>query len=187
MAQGRGGATQATMAIGLVMLTLLLLNGELAESEKFAVGDVHGWAFDVNNWPTGKTFHADDILEFKYQKDYHNVVKVDSNGYANCKTDNAISTFDSGDDQIKLASGTHYFICGIADHWHGESIRSSSSSGNVTEGCRFNSEILELHGGLQGDRFLNYWLHVVEEIMEFKDAPTNYWAALVDRTNIYRT
>ncbi|KAH0460145.1 hypothetical protein IEQ34_010808 [Dendrobium chrysotoxum] len=116
MAQGRGGATQATMAIGLVMLALLLLNGELAESEQFTVGDNHGWDFDVINWTNGKTFHADDILEFKYQKGYHNVLKVDSNGYANCKSDNPISTFESGDDHITLARGTHYFICGISNH-----------------------------------------------------------------------
>ncbi|KAL0917338.1 hypothetical protein M5K25_012393 [Dendrobium thyrsiflorum] len=116
MAQGRGGATQATLAIGLVMLALLLLNGELAESTQFIVGDSYGWAFDVNEWTNGKTFHAGDILEFKYQKGYHNVLKVNSDGYANCKSNNAISTYDSGDDRITIESGTHYFICGIAGH-----------------------------------------------------------------------
>ncbi|KAI0507415.1 hypothetical protein KFK09_013540 [Dendrobium nobile] len=120
MAQGKGGATQASLAIGLMILALLLLNGELAKSEKFTVGDHHGWGFNVKNWPKDKTFHAGDILEFKYQKGYHNVVKVDSNGYADCKSDNAISTLESGNDNITLARGTHYFICGIACHcWFG--------------------------------------------------------------------
>ncbi|XP_020684444.1 chemocyanin-like [Dendrobium catenatum] len=115
MAKGKGSATQASLAIGLVMLALLLLNGKLVKSEPFIVGDGQGWDFDVNNWPNGKTFHSGNILEFKYQKGNHTVVKVDANGYANCKTDNGL-TFDSGDDHIKLVRGTHYFICGIADH-----------------------------------------------------------------------
>ncbi|PKU72743.1 chemocyanin [Dendrobium catenatum] len=120
MAEGRGGATQASLAIGLMMIALLLLNGELAKSKEFTVGDHLGWGFNVRNWPNDKTFHAGDILEFKYEKGYHNVVKVDSNGYANCKSNNAISTFDSGYDNITLARGTHYFICGIAGHcWFG--------------------------------------------------------------------
>ncbi|KAM1225741.1 hypothetical protein ACFX13_045178 [Malus domestica] len=50
----------------------------------------------------------------KYNKDLHNVVVVDENGYKTCT---AIGKeLSSGNDEIKLARGQNYFICGIPGH-----------------------------------------------------------------------
>lgn len=51
---------------------------------------------------------------FKYNKDQHNVVVVDENGYKTCTASG--KEFSSGNDEIKLARGQYYFICGVPGH-----------------------------------------------------------------------
>ncbi|CAN6720219.1 unnamed protein product [Malus baccata var. baccata] len=109
--QVRGSAVvTAVIVIGLCMAR----HGGIAHAETFTVGDDAGWTVSIGDWTKGKTFAADDTLVFKYNKDLHNVVVVDENGYKTCT---AIGKeLWSGNDEIKLARGQNYFICGVPGH-----------------------------------------------------------------------
>ncbi|KAM1023600.1 hypothetical protein EV2_045522 [Malus domestica] len=109
--QVRGSAVvTAVIVIGLCMA----LHGGIAHAKTFIVGDDAGWTFNVEDWTKGKTFAADDTLVFKYNKDLHNVVLVDENGYKTCTASG--KEFPLGNNEIKLARGQYYFICGVPGH-----------------------------------------------------------------------
>lgn len=56
----RRGFAGAIMVLWLLfnLQQLEMVNGETI----FNVGDDLGWTFNVTSWPTGKTFHAGDVL-----------------------------------------------------------------------------------------------------------------------------
>ncbi|KAK8951390.1 hypothetical protein KSP39_PZI003281 [Platanthera zijinensis] len=116
MAQGRGSAGQAT-AVGLALLSLtLLLQSELADSAVYTVGDRAGWTFNTIGWPSGKRFHAGDVLVFKYDPTVHNVVPVNAAGYKGCTTPRGAKAYKSGNDRVTLSRGPNYFICNFPGH-----------------------------------------------------------------------
>lgn len=64
--QGRRGCGGAMVVLGLVVLCVLL-QGQVAESAVFTVGDRGGWTFNTNSWTNGKRFKAGDVLgSFSY-------------------------------------------------------------------------------------------------------------------------
>ncbi|WVY92466.1 hypothetical protein V8G54_031554 [Vigna mungo] len=97
MGQGRG------FSAIIVSLCVLLLLSHMALATTYVVGDDKGWGFNTANWPAGKRFKAGDVL-------------VDVNGYQSCDSSKAIEKHRSGHDEIKLGSGTTYFICSIPGH-----------------------------------------------------------------------
>ncbi|KAL2342170.1 hypothetical protein Fmac_010110 [Flemingia macrophylla] len=112
MAQGRG-----ISAIMMMMLFCVsVISFRMAHATTFVVGDAAGWTFNISNWPSGKTFKAGDILEFKYDPSHHNVVIVDEAGYKSCVDSGKSKKFQSGHDQIKLVKGSNYFICTFPGH-----------------------------------------------------------------------
>ncbi|CAN1138672.1 unnamed protein product [Linum perenne] len=65
-------------------------------------------------WPKGKTFYSGDILVFKYDPDYHNVIVTDKEGHEKCAfTEHSIG-YHSGDDHLQLHYGNNYFISSVS-------------------------------------------------------------------------
>ncbi|PIA28514.1 hypothetical protein AQUCO_06900052v1 [Aquilegia coerulea] len=114
MVQGRGSACQG-MTIAVILLVSLVYC-EIVHATTFTVGDSEGWTFNVETWPDGKKFMAGDILVFNYNKDFHNLVLVDKQGYDTCKPANGAKEYRSGSDSITLAKGQNYFICSLPNH-----------------------------------------------------------------------
>jgi hypothetical protein len=51
------------MVLGLLLLLcVLLLQGQVAESAVFTVGGSGGWTFNSNTWTNGRRFKAGDVL-----------------------------------------------------------------------------------------------------------------------------
>ncbi|RDX76001.1 hypothetical protein CR513_44053, partial [Mucuna pruriens] len=88
----------------------------LMQPTTYVVGDAAGWTFNVNNWPNGKSFMAGDILEFRYNRFFHNVLQVSAEGYKRCIPTLDSKLYWSGDDHIQLNPGLNYFICGFPFH-----------------------------------------------------------------------
>ncbi|KAK6939970.1 Phytocyanin domain [Dillenia turbinata] len=114
MSRGRGSAVGATVLVGA--LVCLWIQAEVAHGATYTVGGTKGWAFNVVNWPKGKSFKAGDTLIFNYDKTIHNVVAVNKGGYKGCSTPSGAKMYSSGKDRIKLAKGQNYFICNYAGH-----------------------------------------------------------------------
>ncbi|CAN1300156.1 unnamed protein product [Linum perenne] len=73
----------------------------------------------MESWPQGKTLYSGDILVFKYDDQYHNVVVTDQVGHDTCTVTQNSTTYDSGDDHIQLQYGQNFFISSIQDDCHG--------------------------------------------------------------------
>lgn len=115
MAQGRGNANQA-VTVAVTLLVLLLVHSEVVDAATYTVGGTGGWTFNTVGWPNGKRFRAGDVLVFKYNPSFHNVVKVDRGSYNACRTPRGAQVFKSGNDQIKLQKGPNSFICNFPSH-----------------------------------------------------------------------
>ncbi|KAF9599763.1 hypothetical protein IFM89_001709 [Coptis chinensis] len=114
MVQGTGSANHAvTIAVTLLVL---LVHCEIAHAAIYTVGDARGWTFNTVSWPTGKTFRAGDVLVFKYNPSFHNVVVVDPRSYNTCRTPRGAKVLKSGTDRIRLAKGLNSFICNYTGH-----------------------------------------------------------------------
>ncbi|CAL1352669.1 unnamed protein product [Linum trigynum] len=107
------GSVVAILATTMVLF--MLVNLKPADAATFTVGDAGGWTFGVNSWPAGKSFSAGDVLVFNYPQGLHNVAVVDAAGYNACDTAGA-KILTSGHDQVTLAKGANYFICGVGAH-----------------------------------------------------------------------
>ncbi|KAJ0240430.1 Basic blue protein [Hirschfeldia incana] len=116
MAKGRGTSCSTSAIVGLMVVSVLVLQSEAAT---YIVGDSLKWAFNVVDWPKGKHFKAGDVLVFNYNPSFHNVVVVDSGGYNNCKTPAGATTYTSGKDRLTLSRGQNFFICNFPGHCEG--------------------------------------------------------------------
>lgn len=57
------------------------------------------------------------VLVFMYNKEYHNVAKVNATDFHNCVESNSSNLLKSGQDTITLAAtGRKWYICSVADH-----------------------------------------------------------------------
>ncbi|KAM0949066.1 putative Phytocyanin domain, cupredoxin [Dioscorea sansibarensis] len=116
MAMGRGSAK---MSFGMAFICLLVLQHcfVISHAAVYTVGDNNGWTFNTVNWPQGKRFKAGDVLgNFQYDPKVHNTVAVNAAGYRGCTTPKGSKVYTSGNDRIRLARGTNYFICSFAGH-----------------------------------------------------------------------
>ncbi|KAL3613752.1 hypothetical protein CASFOL_041826 [Castilleja foliolosa] len=64
----------------------------------------------INYYPSGRTLHTGDTLQFIYDMNTHNVVGVGRMGYRWCDGGKG-KEYNSGNDTIKLINGMNYFIC----------------------------------------------------------------------------
>ncbi|XP_074379278.1 basic blue protein-like [Apium graveolens] len=77
------------------------------------------WDFNIKDWPSGKTFHAGDIIVFNYNRNLHNVVTINETRYEeylNCVVSDKAKVLSTGNDAIILQNGVNYFICGTMGH-----------------------------------------------------------------------
>ncbi|KAK4846351.1 hypothetical protein QYF36_016239 [Acer negundo] len=109
--QGRGSAMLAT-----VLVSLLVVQLEVAQAATYTVGGAGGWTFNVVGWTKGKQFKAGDVLVFNYNPAIHNVVVVNNAGYKACLTPKGAKVYKTGKDQIKLSKGSNFFICNFSGH-----------------------------------------------------------------------
>ncbi|GMI70534.1 plantacyanin [Hibiscus trionum] len=111
MALGRGSVMKC---ISVMLCLMVCLKTSFATN--FTVGDASGWRFGVSSWPDGKSFKAGDVLEFKYNRIFHDVIVVDKKGYESCTVPEGAPKFKTGDDLITLKKGDNYFLCGFPFH-----------------------------------------------------------------------
>ncbi|KAI5080532.1 hypothetical protein GOP47_0003715 [Adiantum capillus-veneris] len=112
------------------MLTLVLLlllkglclciRGAFGASATYNVGGDKGWVVGLVNyteWAANHTFYTGDSLVFLYEAEVHTVLEVGKSGYEDCSSANAIASYEDGKTSVVLRqAGTHYFICGVAQH-----------------------------------------------------------------------
>ncbi|KAK8510363.1 hypothetical protein V6N13_100390 [Hibiscus sabdariffa] len=111
MAQGRGSVVKC---MGVMLCLMVCLKTSFAAN--YTVGDDSGWRLGVSGWPKGKTFKAGDVLEFKYNKQFHDVVVVGKGGHDWCISTAGAPKLQTGDDRVTLKKGDNYFICSFPFH-----------------------------------------------------------------------
>ncbi|KAL6889012.1 hypothetical protein ACP4OV_010038 [Aristida adscensionis] len=113
----QGSSTMSTITLGLLLILALSCMTTVVHGAQWFVGDAKGWSFGVSDWPSGKQFHAGDVLEFSYDQKIHNVVAVDEDAYNKCQVPVGGGTpYNSGDDHITLNPGKSFFMCSIPGH-----------------------------------------------------------------------
>lgn len=89
------------------------LVGGSTQQWKFASS---GYSYDAN-WTPQQTFYFNDVLEFNYTMNRHNVVELGSKAKYDACSGTPLQTWQSGDDLVTLNSvGTKYYICGLPGH-----------------------------------------------------------------------
>lgn len=59
------------------------------------------------------------IADFKYNRQFHNVMEVSRQDFESCNSSSPILTYTTGYDSVELtAAGHHYFMCSIPGHCH---------------------------------------------------------------------
>ncbi|XP_047329893.1 basic blue protein-like [Impatiens glandulifera] len=112
LSRGRDNA----FVIVTTLFAYLLMRSDIACATTHMVGEENGWAFDVVDWPKGKSFQAGDVLAFNYNPMYHNVVGVNQDEYDTCNPSIGSKLYTSGNELITLVKGPNYFICSFPGH-----------------------------------------------------------------------
>ncbi|KAG2727510.1 hypothetical protein I3760_01G160400 [Carya illinoinensis] len=103
----------------VVLMVMAVLHFSDAAVHK--VGDSAGWTtignVDYKQWAAAKTFRVGDIIIFKYNAQFHNVMRVTHAMYRTCNVSTPLDTFTTGNDSITITSkGHHFFFCGVPGH-----------------------------------------------------------------------
>ncbi|KAK8485746.1 hypothetical protein V6N13_045925 [Hibiscus sabdariffa] len=85
------------------------------------VGGFLGWTtiaaglpLDYKLWAATRNFHVGDVVIFKYNNNFNNVVRVTHQNYNSCNATSPIALYSSGSDTINLTRpGHYYFICSL--------------------------------------------------------------------------
>ncbi|KAK8614650.1 hypothetical protein V6N13_068447 [Hibiscus sabdariffa] len=85
------------------------------------VGGFLGWTtiaaglpIDYKLWASTRNFHVGDVVIFKYNKNFNNVVRVTHQNFKSCNATSPIVFYSSGSDTINLTKpGHYYFICSL--------------------------------------------------------------------------
>uniref|UniRef100_A0A175YFN4 Phytocyanin domain-containing protein n=1 Tax=Daucus carota subsp. sativus TaxID=79200 RepID=A0A175YFN4_DAUCS len=82
---------------GFITLTFLLnVSGTNAIARLVYYVD---WDFNTKDWPSGKPFHAGDIIVFNYNRNLHNVVTINETkyeDYLNCVVSDKANILSTG-------------------------------------------------------------------------------------------
>ncbi|KAK7336277.1 hypothetical protein VNO77_16813 [Canavalia gladiata] len=103
----------AFLAISMVLLF------SIAMATDHVVGDDKGWTTDIDysRWAQDKVFHVGDNLVFNYDKNKHNVFKLNMTQFHNCTFPPENNGYSSGNDVIPLkAEGKKWYGCGKGNH-----------------------------------------------------------------------
>nr|XP_043611500.1 blue copper protein-like [Erigeron canadensis] len=87
----------------------------------YKVGDDAGWTnighVDYKTWAATKLFQVGDTILFRYDKEFHNVVRVTYHNFVTCNGTTPYNTLTSGNDSFPIKfPGHYYFICTVPDH-----------------------------------------------------------------------
>ncbi|XXG73978.1 hypothetical protein AAC387_Pa07g2817 [Persea americana] len=102
-----------------ILAIILTVLPSLAFAADFVVGDQEGWTnkFNYTTWAADKVFRVGDRLVFSYNKDNHNVVKVNGTAFQSCEVPPPNEALTTGYDIIPLqTSGKKWYICGKPKH-----------------------------------------------------------------------
>ncbi|KAB2016188.1 hypothetical protein E1A91_D08G080600v1 [Gossypium mustelinum] len=88
------------------------------------VGGFAGWTtvaagspLDYRIWASTRNFHVGDVIVFRYNNKFNNVVRVTHQNFKSCNATSPIAVYSSGADTINLTRPGHlYFICSIPGH-----------------------------------------------------------------------
>ncbi|KAL2635466.1 hypothetical protein R1flu_006945 [Riccia fluitans] len=106
--QGNGNAFHV---VALLLCVTFFVDHAAAKTVK--VGGNPGWILGAK-FPKLAIMTKDQLL-FQYPAEAHDVVEVTASNYKSCNAKGG-RTRSSGYDQLSLSAGTHFFICGVADH-----------------------------------------------------------------------
>ncbi|XP_004511352.1 mavicyanin [Cicer arietinum] len=106
---------------GVTFLMIIMSAIHVSNASVHKVGDSSGWTIigniDYKNWAATKNFNIGDTINFKYNAQFHNVMRVTHAMYKSCNGSSPIATFTSGNDFIKITNyGHHFFLCGVPGH-----------------------------------------------------------------------
>ncbi|XP_060676311.1 blue copper protein-like [Ziziphus jujuba] len=87
----------------------------------YKVGDSQGWtskgSVDYKTWASTKQFQVGDVLNFEYDPQVNNVVRVTHKDYKSCNTSNSTFISQTGNDAIVIKNPGHlYFVCSVPGH-----------------------------------------------------------------------
>ncbi|KAI7751106.1 hypothetical protein M8C21_020511 [Ambrosia artemisiifolia] len=102
-----------------ILVATIVAQATWVRSEEFIVGDEKGWdlGIDYTCWLSGKEFHFNDALVFKFKPGKHNVAALpDQASLDSCALDKAIFSLRAcGRNTIYLAEGENYLTSSIGD------------------------------------------------------------------------
>ncbi|GAA0171744.1 hypothetical protein LIER_41212 [Lithospermum erythrorhizon] len=111
------------MAARALMVSLVIVSLAIvpAMSMEYMVGGGNMWTLDIDyvEWAKDKTFYVGDKLVFMYNKEAHNVIKVNGTQFNGCVAPDPSNgaVLSSGYDVITLATpGKKWYICGFGRH-----------------------------------------------------------------------
>ncbi|EEF45378.1 mavicyanin [Ricinus communis] len=113
----------ALVKIAVALLTVMALF-QAINGTVYKVGDAGGWTsignLDYKQWAATKTFKVGDVIVFKYNSQFHNVMRVTHAMYKACNASAPLATYTTGNDSITIKNrGHHYFFCGVPGHCQG--------------------------------------------------------------------
>ncbi|KAM3230636.1 hypothetical protein ACQJBY_061051 [Aegilops geniculata] len=109
-------ARPSTGNVALVLLLAWCCAATTVRATEWIVGGDKGWTFGVAGWENDKPIQPGDKLVFKYEPGEHNVVKVEVDGYMECKAPDGAKVHSSGNDTFEMPGGKAYFICTFPGH-----------------------------------------------------------------------
>ncbi|KAL4198413.1 hypothetical protein AMTRI_Chr03g45770 [Amborella trichopoda] len=117
-------ACSSHMASAIVFVLVVFCCVKSGVSEEIhTVGDNSGWTVGTVNytsWAASLIFHVGDILLFKYNNQFHNVLKVTKSAYHSCNATEPLATYTTGNDSVVINKRGHlFFICGFPGHCQG--------------------------------------------------------------------
>ncbi|KAL8092694.1 mavicyanin-like [Apium graveolens] len=109
------------MRLILGIVVFIALTSSLINGEVYTVGASDGWTsvshVDYKHWADTKQFHVGDIIIFRYNQEFHNVIQVSYENYKACNATNPFVTYATGNDSITIKYPGHFFyICSFPQH-----------------------------------------------------------------------
>ncbi|WRX07790.1 Phytocyanin domain - like 1 [Theobroma cacao] len=107
------------MSTPIFLFMLALCGGSMGAVHQ--VGDFGGWNIvapvGYQKWAATRNYHVGDVVVFKYNKLFHNVLRVTHQNFKSCNATFPIAVYSSGSDTIELTRPGHFFfICGLPGH-----------------------------------------------------------------------
>ncbi|KAL5701858.1 hypothetical protein ACHQM5_027150 [Ranunculus cassubicifolius] len=109
-------------AMAVMVIFMAFMAGlEVSEAKTYTVGDTTGWTtlvpYNYTQWSSTKTFIVGDVVVFRYNKAFHNVMQVSHEAFNDCNTSSPMAIYTTGDDSVTIKkNGHYYYLCGVPGH-----------------------------------------------------------------------